>query len=779
MLNATKGQFASYKDQSLTYRESDLATREGLSGADALELLTGCLRRQWWIILVMIAVGVSAGASFLLKFPPNFSATAELLIDNRKFQLTQQPPIFAEAPVEAATALDSQLELLKSENIVLSVIKKLDLWEDPEFVDTRPGMITTLLGKLLGRDPQPSLSVDDRIERAIAVFRKRLTVQRIGTTSAIGIQFESNNADRAAQIANAVADAYINQQVESRYQAMHHASEWLESRIREMQDQTSAAQRAVVEYKARNNIIDTGSGRLIDEQRLTELNSQLTVARTQESEAKARFERLDRSIRAGAPDAAINASLSDILKNETITKLRTQYLELAAREAEYSAKYGPEHLAVVYLRNKIREVQSSILAQLQWVREGFKGEYEIAREHQESIQKQLAEAVEQSQTASKAQVALRALEATAQTDQALYSELLRRYADSLQQQTSPVSEASVISRARLPSAKDYKRTTVIAVLSLMAGVVFGLGIAIVREIADQVFRTGKTLEARLNLPCIAMLPKTHTLRRRQSEKACDVPPEPRTITHDDHNVSGEVVDLPFSRFSEGVRSIKYAADRNTLGRSNKVIGFASALPNEGKSTVAMAFGQLVALSGGRVIVVDCDLRNPTLSHLLAPAVDGGIVELLFGKASLDQVVWRDPVTGMEFLPAKSLDTPLQHSYEILAAESTKRTFEELRTKYDWIVVDLSPLAPVIDARATTRFIDAYVLIVEWGRTKIDVVERALQEAPNVHENILGAVLNKVDLKQVGKYDSYARAYQSYEKYYRNGGAGPTPARQMG
>jgi polysaccharide biosynthesis transport protein len=770
MLNANRRQFASYNDPSLPYSEPDIAKSDG-PGADTLEFLTGFLRRQWLVILVMIAVGVGAGAGFLLMVPPNFKATAELLIDTRTFQLTQQPPIVAEASPGTGVAVESQVELLKTENIALSVIKKFDLSEDLEFVDTRPGLITTLVGKLLGRGPQLSRSVDDRIARAMAVFSKRLTVQRVGTTFAIEIQFEANNADRAAQVANAVADAYINQQVESQYQAMHHASEWLESRLREMQGQTSAAQRAVVEYKVRNNIIDTGTGRLIDEQRLTELNSQLTIARAQESEAKARFERLDRIIRTGAPDAAINASLSDILKNETITKLRTQYLELAAREAEYSAKYGANHLAVVYLRNKIREIQSSILAQLQWVREGFKGEYEIAREHQESIQKQLAEAVEQSQTASKAQVALRALEASAQTDQGLYGELLRRYADSLQQQTAPFSEASVISRARPPTAKDYKKTMVVAALFPMAGIAFGLGIALIREVADRVVRTSKLVEARLNLPCIAMLPKTRTPRRGRS-KARAAPPAPRTIARDDRDVSREVVDLPFSRFSEGIRSIKCAADLNTLGRSSKVIGFASAVPNEGKSTVAMAFGQLVAMSGSRVIVVDCDLRNPTLSHLFAQAVDGGIVELLSGKASLDQVVWRDPVTGLEFLPAKPLDAPPAHSYEILAAESTKRTFEELRTKYDWIVVDLSPLAPIVDVRATTQFIDAYVLIIEWGHTKVDVVQRALQEAPGVRENILGAVLNKVDLKQVHKYDSYVRAYDSY---YRKGDAGPKSA----
>jgi hypothetical protein len=163
MLNAKRRRFASYKDPSLPYCEPSIAKPDGLPEADTLEFLTGFIRRQWWIILVMMAVGAGACASVLLLVPPNFKATAELLIDNRKFQLTQRPPIVAEVSLGTGAAVESQLELLKTENIALSVIRKIDLSEDLEFVDTRPGLITILVGKLLGRGPQLSLSVDDRI----------------------------------------------------------------------------------------------------------------------------------------------------------------------------------------------------------------------------------------------------------------------------------------------------------------------------------------------------------------------------------------------------------------------------------------------------------------------------------------------------------------------------------------------------------------------------------------------------------------------------------------
>jgi capsular exopolysaccharide synthesis family protein len=225
--------------------------------------------------------------------------------------------------------------------------------------------------------------------------------------------------------------------------------------------------------------------------------------------------------------------------------------------------------------------------------------------------------------------------------------------------------------------------------------------------------------------------------------------------------------MPLSRFAESIRSIKLAIDLNPTKTSNKVVGITSALPNEGKSTIAASLAQLISHSGKRVIIVDCDLRNPSLSADLAPNASAGIVEVISGAQSIEETVWRDPNTGLIFLPAVR-KTPLLHTSEILSAEETRKLFDKLRGMYDYIIVDLPPLTPVVDVRATTPLIDCFILVVEWGRTKIDVVQHALHTAPNVYETLIGTVLNKTDLKAMNRYDNYRSDYYTNEHYTRYG-----------
>src|SRR5262249_10800031 len=214
----------------------------------------------------------------------------------------------------------------------------------------------------------------------------------------IDINFESASPERAAQIANAIAQAYITEQFEAKYQVTREGSKWLEGRIRELRDHVSAAEKAVVDYKAKNKIVDAGNGRLMTEQQLTDLNSQLTIARAKASEMRARLDGISVALNDSADIAVINATASDGLNNQLTTKLRTQYLELAAREAEWSEKYGRNHLAAVNARNSMRGIRASILAELQRLRSAYKNDYEVARDAEKLIEKQLQEVIAQSQT---------------------------------------------------------------------------------------------------------------------------------------------------------------------------------------------------------------------------------------------------------------------------------------------------------------------------------------------------------------------------------------------
>jgi succinoglycan biosynthesis transport protein ExoP len=246
-------------------------------------------------------------------------------------------------------------------------------------------------------------------------------------------------------------------------------------------------------------------------------------------------------------------------------------------------------------------------------------------------------------------------------------------------------------------------------------------------------------------------------------------PEPHSdrLLLAENTVGRYVINSPFSRFAEGFRSIKLASDLGNYGPSNKVIGITSALPNEGKSTVSEAFAQTAAQSGSRTILIDGDIRNPSLTARLTSNAQVGLIDVVLGKLDWKDVVWVDPQTNLHFLPCV-VTSRFSNSSDVLASPQMERLFQELRERYDRIVLDLSPLAPVIDVRATGGLADAYILVIEWAKAKVDIVERVLNETPIVRERLLGAVLNKVNMEVMSRYDTHSRGYYRNRYYKRYG-----------
>jgi succinoglycan biosynthesis transport protein ExoP len=670
--------------------------------------------------------------------------------------------------MDSAT-IDTQIEILHSEGVMLSVVKGLRLNEDPEFSRPRPGFVATMIGRATSllsapfssaKEPQAEAQL---VDAALGTLQSRLSVKRVGLTYAIEIDAQSFDPERAAQIANAVADAYIVDSLEAKYQTTRRAATWLQDRLNELREQSSIAQRAVVEFKAKNNIVESG-GRLMNEQQLAELNSALIQARAQTAEAKARLERVDQILKSEAPDSATTASatVADTLRNEVITKLREQYLNLQAHESEWSRRFGPDHMAVVNVRNQMREIRRSILDELQRIAETYKSDYEIARIREESVQRSLSEIVTQSQTTNEAQVALHSLDSSAQTYKSLYDTFLQRYMESVQQQSFPVSEARVITKAARGN-RSAPNTMQVVLITAMAGLLLGVGTGLLREIADRVFRTTGQVEDILKVDCVAVVPMMKSKRKCATLDSQNrlVPVGPRIVRHD-QSLLWEVTEAPFSRFVESIRSIKVAADLSKLVKQNKVIGITSSLPNEGKTTISMVFAGLIAQSA-RGVLIDCDLRNPSLTRAFAPNAAAGILELISGKAKFDEVVWNDPATKLDFVPAV-VPSRLVHSSEILASDAMRRFFEKMRAAYDYVIVDLSPLAPVVDVRAMSHLVDTFLFVIEWGRTNFDIAEQALKTASSVHENLLGVVLNKADMNAIGRYEAYRGNYY-YKRYY--------------
>ncbi|MGN1287329.1 MAG: GumC family protein, partial [Bradyrhizobium sp.] len=308
--------------------------------AETFDAFVTYLLRQYWVILGTAGLCLFGGICYLMTAAPSYTALATMIIDTRKFQAFQQQSPANDVPVDSS-AVESQVEILKSENVALAVIRDLKLNEDPEFIGSRAGAAGAVLdfvSSLFAGSAPPNEF--DRTRRAVRAFQKQLDVRRRGMTYVIEVSFRSLDPERAAQIANAVADAYIVDQLDSKYQATRRASAWLQDRIKELRTQASNAERAVLDYKKTNNIV-TSSGKLLNEQQLGELNTQLVHVKSQVTDAKAKLDRIEAVVKGGVPDATV----ADTLNNQVITKLRSQYLELANREADWSSRYGYNHLA--------------------------------------------------------------------------------------------------------------------------------------------------------------------------------------------------------------------------------------------------------------------------------------------------------------------------------------------------------------------------------------------------------------------------------------------------
>ncbi|MBR0916307.1 AAA family ATPase [Bradyrhizobium japonicum] len=732
------------------------------SAAEGLNRFVGFLQRQYLIILITALSILALGLVYVVTAPPRFTAQTTLIIDTRKVQLFQQQSILGDIPIDSAS-VESQIEILKSEKVALSVIKTLHLTEDPEFSGSRSGLFSSafdLVSAVLGsRDTASNFELT---RSAIRTFQSQLTIKRIGLSYVIEISFKSLSRDRAAEIANAVAEAYIVDQLEAKDQATRRASAWLQDRIGELRNQATLAERAVVDFKAKNNIVNTGGsgGRLVTEQQVSELNSQVVVARAQTSEAKARLDRIESVLRADSPNSRVNSTVADALKSEVVTKLRSQYLDIANREADWARRYGTGHEAAVNLRSQMAEIQNSILNELQRLAETYKSDFEIAKQREAGVQRELENAVSQSKATNQAQVSLKELESASQTYRTLYDNFLQRYMESIQQQSFPISEARVISQAAPPTQKSDPKPALALGLSGIGGLILGLGLAILRDLSDRVFRTAEQVEAELNAPCISLVPKISagkTPRDISDDRVGASDRANRTITRN-RGLIWTASNNPFSQFSEAVRAIKLAIDVSWDAKSSKVIGITSAIPNEGKSTLSASLAQLIAQTGAKVLLVDCDLRNSALSNRIAPAAEFGIIDGIMGRKPLSELLWRDAKTNMSFLPgAVSWDNEV-HPNELLNSSEARQFFDVLRKNYDYVVVDLSPLAPIVDVRATTQLLDAYVLAIKWAHTKFDVVAQALRSAPTIQDNMLGVVLTQADAKVLQLYSGYGNVY---------------------
>ena len=570
--------------------------------------LLAFLRNSWRTVAICTLCTGAAAAGYIAVATPRFTAASTVLLD------MQAAAPFKEqnTPIDSQFAngiAESQVEVLQSEGLARVVVDRLHLADNKAFLANGDSLFNAVLGVVLSplSKPMPPRADGNEIA-ATELLAKLIKVKRVGLSFILSLNVTTRDPVMAAQLANAVVDAFVDYGLDAKGANTKRASEWLEKRISELQSQATNADRAVQSYKAQAGIVDTDKG-LMNERHLGELSSQLVLARARVADAKAKIDRIHQIMQSGI----WSGDVSDALNNVVITHLREQYVDAARQSAEWTARVGPNHDAVKQINAKLADIQVQIQSELTRIAQAAESDNQMALSNQRDIEKQLALLVTAGDQTNDKLVRLRELQSAADTYKSLRDNFLVRYTQAVQDQSFPISDVQVVTRAIAPLRKSWPKAIIVLAAGAFLGFALGFGIALLREALDRGVRTAAQVRASFGLPCLGLLP-TLKLRTRRERMPAPITGE-RQITAPP--LMRQTSLAPFSPYAESIRGLRVRLTRTRHGRRDvSLIGCVSAVPGEGKSTVSANLAFFLAEAGFRTLLIDCDLRKRTLSRAL-------------------------------------------------------------------------------------------------------------------------------------------------------------------
>ncbi|NDW04363.1 Wzz/FepE/Etk N-terminal domain-containing protein [Jiella pacifica] len=748
-----------------------IAENEGLN----LEQLIAAARRRAWLVAVFVLLGVLLGAAYLLTAVPLYTSSTQLLIDTRESRSAQEASVMPDMVFDEAM-VESQVEVLRSEKIAEAVVDRLKLLDNGVF-NSRHGNLFSiatdnlalLAGKLSdemslasgpGEQLIPQEERDAALRRAaVAKLRANLQVGRVNRTHVLDISYTSADSGLSGQIANAYAEAYINDKLDAAYEATRRAGVWLQERIADTEQQANAADIAVQQFRQEHDLM-SASGELLSDQQLTGVNGQLIAARAEAGEAEARYSRIRDIIDNRETDAAV----SEALASGIISDLRSRYLDASKRYQDIAGRLGPNHAQARKLSGEMHQYERLIFEELKRIAQVYRSNLEVAKNRVAALEEEVRRLAGTTAAATETQTELRERQRQASTYRNLHDTLVARYEETVQRNTFPISEARILSSAA-PGDKTHPRASLVLTLAAFAGAAVGGGLGALAEFRDRVFRTGDQVRDELGLEFIGALNVLPSGRApRQDRRAEPSATAARTARVDARDpVLRQSIDAPLSAFAETLRTTKVACDLVIGNKSPKIVGIVSILPNEGKTTVAKNLASLVASSGAKVLLIDGDLRNPGLTRGAVTGASEGLIDVLRGNRPWRDVLVTEEDSGLQLIPTLP-SRSISHTGDLVSSPRMRALLSEAGGHYEYVFVDLPPLGAVVDARAAAHLLDALVFVVEWGKTDRKLVKAALENDPRLHEMCVGILFNKVDVAKMKLYSGYHH-FGYYDKAY--------------
>ena len=730
------------------------------------EVALGNFLAQIWrrrgLIVATVGLVTLAATIVVLQITPRYSADTRILVGAPEANVVNIEDVLTGLGTDQS-AVRSEVEILSSRTLAAKVVDALDLTASAEFNPRlRPPSLLSAFNPIdwiadripeswrrtgPGAGPAETAPEPGELEQQAKIVAqdtllKAVSVSIVGRSRVISVTATSEDPALAAAIANSLSELYLLEQLEAKFEATKRATDWLSERIRNLRQQVEASERAVETYRRQHGLIRSRDT-TVTEQQISEINTQLILARTGTAEAEARLRQVRTLL---ASEGGVD-SATEVLASPLIQRLRERETDVARQKAEMATEYGPRHPKMINIRAELDDIRARIEAEVGKIVRGLGNELEVARARERTLARNLETLKAENATSNTAQAGLRVLEREAAANRALFDTFLARWKETGQQDGIQHADARIISRAEIPSDPTSPRTTLVIGLAAGGSAFLALLLVLVVEQLDRGFRSTDQIERLTGFGTLSLVP---LLTRRQRRRR-----EPHAY----------VLGQPASAFAESLRTLHTGWLLSGADAAPKSMLVASSVPDEGKTTVSVALARLVARSGRRVLLIDGDLRRHRAARLLGLSSDVGLVQATADPSALENgLIQEDTHTGLHVLASGgTVPNPL----DLIGSARMRELMAVLRDRYDLVVIDSPPVLVVSDARLLARLADKTVFVVRWANTRRETAVLALKQLIESGASVAGVLLTMVDVRNHARYtysDSGYYDYGSARKY---------------
>jgi succinoglycan biosynthesis transport protein ExoP len=706
--------------------------------------------RTKWNILWLILLGCALAMATVSFITPQYIGSTTLLIKEKT------PPLLAFQQVTDSGStvdyLQTQLALLQSRALAERAVKKLNLTTNP-VTDPRqqPESWFTPRKWLANLDldqwlpgfgfltPIPAAPTEEEIFNDVTQNLMRHTsVQFVGKSQLIEIDVELPDPDLAATAANALAQGFIDSQLDSSLKSSQTITNWMNSRLIELRKNLRSAENKLQAYREEQGLVDVGGVggvATITANELEMTGNRMIDARRNRAEAESQFRQVQ-ALSSG--NLSKLSSVPAVLSNPLVQKFQAQQAKAQAKVEELSGRYGAKHPALVAAQAELRTATDSLRLQVQQVVAGIEREYQLAQANESSLRKSFNSNKAQIQDISRKEFQLREYQREVDTSRALYETFITRLKETAATSDIDSTKARIVDPAIVPlEASKPRKTLIVAIVALVAALI-GVALALLSETLSNTFKTDESIESTLNIPLLSVVPLVPKKSRRQLARLFD--------------------DNAHPRFCETIRNLRTWLMLHGGDMPTPVVLVASAVADEGKSTIANNLAcSLAPLE--RVLLIDADLRKPTLSlNFDFPPDCPGLANILAGTARLQDCI--RSVGDLDMLPAGKLSpTPL----DLLSSPRLAPMLEALKSRYQRIIIDSPPAQMVSDALLLAKHSDAVIYVVKAESTPVSQVQKCLALLQQSHAPVFGVVLTQVDLRKARKHGySHSDTFYNYD-----------------